>query len=79
MGKEKMNDKEQIEDIIRLYVNLGKHISNESTKLQNKLGPNGVDSGDLETMYEQFGVWVNSLGVMNDKLEEVLQNRKDSI
>lgn len=73
------DDKEELKEIIRLYVNLGKHISNESTKLQNKLEPEGLDSGDIETMYDQLGSWANSLGVMSDKLQVIMNHRKDSI
>jgi len=75
-----MDDKDIIQEIIDLYVNLGNFIVGESTKLKNKLERNNeLDSGDLETLSQQIDVWHQSLGVMSDKLNEIMTSRDDSI
>ena len=75
-----MDDKDIIQDIIRLYVNLGKSIVSESTKFKNKLEQNNeLDSSDLETLSEQIDAWSQSLGVIGDKLNEIMRSRENSI
>ena len=75
-----MDDKDTIQEIIELYVDLGNSIVGESTKLKNKLEQNNeLDSSDLETLSKQFDVWSQSLGVMSDKLNEIMTSRDNSI
>ena len=75
-----MDDKDTIHEIIERYVNLGKSIVRESTKFKNKLERNNeLDSSDLETLSQQIDVWNQSLGVMSDKLNEIMTSRDDSI
>ena len=74
-----MSDKEAIQKIIDLYVDLGNKITHESNKLKNKLEPDGLDSSDLEALADQFVVWIGSLDVMNYKLHEIMTSKTDSI
>ncbi|MBL7014796.1 MAG: hypothetical protein ISR79_00350 [Nitrosopumilus sp.] len=74
-----MNDKEEVKEIVETYVKLGKWISNESEKLQNKLESNGLETMDLETMFEQIDRWSHTLILMSEKLEPILKSRGDSI
>jgi len=61
-------------------VNLGKSVVGESSKFKNKLEQNNeLDSSDLETLYEQIAAWSQSLGVMGDKLDEIMKSRGNSI
>ena len=75
-----MDDKDTIQEIIEMYVKLGNFIVDESTKFKNKLERNNeLDSSDLETLSQQIDVWNQSLGVMSDKLNEIMTSRDDSI
>ena len=74
------NSQELIEKVVDMYFNLGQRITGESTKFKNKLDPKtGLDSSDIETLSEQIEVWMHSLGVMSDKLHEVMTSKNDSI
>jgi len=74
------NNQELIEKVVDMYFKLGQNIMGESTKFKNKLDPKtGLGSSDLETLSEQIELWVNSLGVMSDKLHEVMTSKNDSI
>lgn len=75
-----MDDKDTIQEIIERYVKLGNFIVGESTKFKNKLEQNNeLDSSDLETLAQQIDAWNQTLGVMSDKLNEIMTSRDDSI
>ena len=75
-----MEDKDTIQEIIERYVKLGNFIVGESTKFKNKLEQNNeLDSSDLETLAQQIDAWNQTLGVMSDKLNEIMTSRDDSI
>ena len=75
-----MYDKDTIQKIIENYVNLGNTIVKESAKFKNKLGQNyELDSTDLETLSQQIDAWIQSLGVLSDKLNEIMTSRDNSI
>ncbi len=74
-----MSDKEAIQKIIDLYVDLGKKITHESNKFKNKLEPDGLDSSDLEVLATQLDSWIGSLDVMSYKLHEIMISKDDSI
>ncbi len=75
-----MDDKDTIHEIIEKYVRLGNYIVGESTKFKNKLDQNNeLDSSDLETLSQQIDSWIQSLGVMGNKLNEIMTSRNDSI
>ena len=75
-----MYDKDTIQKIIENYANLGNIIVTESAKFKNKLEQNNeLDSSDLETLSQQIDVWNQSLGVMSDKLNEIMTSRDNSI
>jgi len=75
-----MDDKDTIQEIIERYVKLGNFIVGESTKFKNKLEQNNeLDSSDLETLAQQIDAWNQTLGVMSNKLNEIMTSRDDSI
>jgi len=74
------DSQELIEKVVDMYFRLGQNITGESTKFKNKLDPeNGLDSSDLEALSDQIQVWISSLGLMSEKLHEVMTSKNDSV
>jgi len=74
-----MEENTDIQKIIDQYERLGQIITHESSKLKNKLQPNGLDSTDLETLSEQFTSWMQLLEGMSGNLQEIMTCKGNSI